>query len=458
MTGTPVIRDSAGNDVTQQFVVRTESGTMTIKKRLLILTSESAEKVYDGTALTKDQVTVSGDGFADGEGAVFNVTGSQLLTGSSENAFTCTFKENTKRDNYEVRTVNGLLTVTGRSQDARFEITLEAASGEAMYDGAVHTVSGIDTLSFEIGGVRYTVEGAAASGSGVDAGTYEIPVTGDLRVLDSDGHDVTDQFRIVTKSGTLTIAKRNVTLTSPTAEQIYNGLTLTAPQIEISGDGFAEGEGVSFTVTGSRLLTGTSENTFTYRIIHVVLDQCYHAVFGNSGLHDGKGCGKVSDYALRIDDIHLVALLFRDDHHTAGHVADRGLHTVSGAPLHLVRSIHAEDAVVTVFDDLPGKHHILRAFHILQLRGGQEGIVVKHMCSVIDPVGSRGNQKRGDQRQDQVPGDGILPLIQVRKKEPFYRASGSGRFLLQPSSIHTQPLIRPPCRTAGALSPPACAL
>ncbi|MBQ9643956.1 MAG: Ig-like domain-containing protein, partial [Lachnospiraceae bacterium] len=266
VTGTPVVRDAQNNDVTEQFVVRTESGTLEISKRLLILTSESAEKVYDGTALKKDQVTVSGDGFAEGEGAVFTVTGQQLLTGSSENAFTCQFNENTKKENYEVRTVNGLLTVTGRPENARYEITLEARSGEAVYDAAAHTVSGIEALSFEIGGVHYNVEGAAASVSGVDAGTYEIPVTGDLKVRDSAGNDVTDQFRIVTRSGSLTIAKRHVTLTSPTAEQIYNGLTLTAPEIEISGDGFAEGEGVSFTVTGSRLLTGISENTFTYRL------------------------------------------------------------------------------------------------------------------------------------------------------------------------------------------------
>jgi len=39
------------------------------------LTSATDSKVYDGTALTNDTVTVTGDGWATGEGATYDVTG-----------------------------------------------------------------------------------------------------------------------------------------------------------------------------------------------------------------------------------------------------------------------------------------------------------------------------------------------------------------------------------------------
>ena len=61
--------------------VNTTFGTLSIDKRPVTLTSESDEKVYDGTALTKPDVTVEGDGFVDGEvndlkanGSVTNVS------------------------------------------------------------------------------------------------------------------------------------------------------------------------------------------------------------------------------------------------------------------------------------------------------------------------------------------------------------------------------------------------
>ncbi|MBP3233486.1 MAG: hypothetical protein J6M65_03565 [Eubacterium sp.] len=87
-------------------------------KRNVVLSSGSASKVYDGTALTKDGVSVSGDGWANGsirgqEGATYNVTGSQTAVGSSGNPFTYTLKsENTFAENYNIVTNYGTLTVT----------------------------------------------------------------------------------------------------------------------------------------------------------------------------------------------------------------------------------------------------------------------------------------------------------------------------------------------------------
>ena len=78
----------------------------------MTLTSGSASKAYDGTALTKHEVAAGGDGFAPGEGASYAFTGSQTEVGTSENTFTYTLNGGTRAGNYDITTVNGTLTVT----------------------------------------------------------------------------------------------------------------------------------------------------------------------------------------------------------------------------------------------------------------------------------------------------------------------------------------------------------
>ena len=66
-----------------------------ISQRKVKLTSASETKIYDGKELANSKVTVSGDGFAEGEGCTFDVTGSQTQVGESENSFTYTSNEGT---------------------------------------------------------------------------------------------------------------------------------------------------------------------------------------------------------------------------------------------------------------------------------------------------------------------------------------------------------------------------
>lgn len=73
-----------------------------ITPRKVIMTSADGSKVYDGSALTKNKVTESEDGFVKDDGATYNVTGSQTETGSSKNTFTYTLNEKTLEKNYVI--------------------------------------------------------------------------------------------------------------------------------------------------------------------------------------------------------------------------------------------------------------------------------------------------------------------------------------------------------------------
>ena len=86
--------------------------TYKIIKRSVTLTSADATKTYDGKALTNTSISVSGDGFIEGEGAEYKVTGTQTQVGKSANSFEYKLNENTLASNYDITKVVGTLTVT----------------------------------------------------------------------------------------------------------------------------------------------------------------------------------------------------------------------------------------------------------------------------------------------------------------------------------------------------------
>ncbi len=347
-----VIKNSKGKDVTDCYAkAKTVDGALIVTKRPVTLTSATDSKTYDGTALTNDTVTVSEAGFAEGEGATYNVTGSQTVAGSSENTFTYSLNEGTKADNYNITTVEGILTVSPFADE--IIVTITEHSGKYTYDGTEKTVTGYDV---SITNELYTVNDFIFSGKGKDsvsgtyAGTYPMELTdkdfenvstnfsnvkfvivdgalviepitaeivitaaSDTKVYDGTAltavdytyteavlkngdvltaivegtitnagtvenkvvdhkimrgeKDVTDCYTNVTYvSGTLTVTKRPVTLTSATDSKTYDGTPLTNETVTVTGDGFVEGEGATYDVTGSQTLAGSSKNTFTYKL------------------------------------------------------------------------------------------------------------------------------------------------------------------------------------------------
>ena len=239
------------------FVVT--DGSLTIDPRTVTLTSESATKEYDGTPLTRPDVTVSGDGFIDGEGVTYDVTGSQLDVGSSDNSFTYELNEGTLAENYIIETVEGKLTVTSPEQ----HIVITANSAEKTYDGTPLTDDGFTYTDFVL--AEGDVLEAVVEGSQTDAGS-SVNVIKSYRVMRGD-EDVTANYIFDDSvDGTLTVTKRKVTLTSGTACKIYDGKYLTCNKVEVGGDGFVEGEGATYDVTGKRKDIGWSYNDFTYKL------------------------------------------------------------------------------------------------------------------------------------------------------------------------------------------------
>ena len=108
--GTAVVTDPEGNDVTAQFVVTAQPGKLVIAPAPYSVTTESATKVYDGTALTAGGKI---EGLLEGETVNLKVTGSQTAVGTSENTYTIEWTGTAKESNYKLESESiGTLTVT----------------------------------------------------------------------------------------------------------------------------------------------------------------------------------------------------------------------------------------------------------------------------------------------------------------------------------------------------------
>lgn len=261
VSGTPVVKDAAGNDVTSQFKVKTVNGKLVIDKRAVTIKPKNATKAYDGKPLKAIEWEIVSGSFVDGQSiADPQYNGSQTVPGSSESSITkWGYAEGTNAANYNITAAKGSLTVTDRADGEKYKITVKANSAESTYDGNEHAVEGFETLEFAVDGNEYTVSGLSASVSGTDAGIYPNNVTGTAKVTDAAGNDVTSQFSVTTESGSLVINKAKATIAPKDATKAYDGTDLKAS--EFVTEGFVKDQGVkSATFTGSQLNVGKSKS------------------------------------------------------------------------------------------------------------------------------------------------------------------------------------------------------
>ena len=233
-----------------------------ITKRSVKLTSETDEKEFDGMPLTSPVVTIEGDGFVDVEVSDVKAIGTVTSVEESPvaNKITYVTHEAFKYDNYNIELNEGTLTITPKSiipdgphtpDDKKTGITVENPA-DVKYDGKEHAEKPI---------VKDEKTGATLK-EGKD---YEVVYPTDIKnvgtvtatVNGKGNYDGSFEIKY-------NILKRDVTFTSATDSKQYDGNAFTNGSVEITGDGFVEGEGVTFNVTGSITDAGSTKNTFTY--------------------------------------------------------------------------------------------------------------------------------------------------------------------------------------------------
>ena len=254
--------------------------TLTVNPRTVTITSGSATKMYDGTPLTKHEVTYGGDNFVAGEGVDITYTGSQTTVGSSKNTFTFELKDGTAEENYDITTDYGKLEVTDSDK-----LTVSATGYDGKYDGQTHN-----------GSVTAT-EGATLSYSTNNGETWTateptIKNVGEIKVIVKASME---NYSDATAAYTLKVTPRPVTLTSETASKTYDGTALTRPVVTITGDGFVDGEVADIIATGS--VTNVSEGEVTNAITFVPGD-AFNA--GNYKIEKSEGKLSITPLAVTV--------------------------------------------------------------------------------------------------------------------------------------------------------------
>ena len=243
---------------------------LSVTCRSITLTSATDGKEYDGDALTNSTVTLTGDGFVEGEGYTTEVTGSQTLVGESENTFTYTLNEGTQAVDYCIETVNGTLTVT--SSD---DITLVCPSGgdvTKMYDGTAlnpaATASGVgsDVIVIEYSTDNENWSETVPSITNVDEQLVYVRATN-------------DNYETKTCQYTLSVTPRPLTI-KLTASKHYDGEIMEFDQTVFDGvypDGVTvtEAEVVNL-ATGDYLYSGHIETEDSEQGVYT----CYQGFFG----------------------------------------------------------------------------------------------------------------------------------------------------------------------------------
>ena len=237
--------------------------TYQITKRTVKLTSGSDSKTYDGTPLVKHDVTVSEDGFADGEGATYSYTGTQIDAGSSENTFTYALNEGTLASNYEITTVNGTLTVEAVKTEVKVEIT--GHTDTVTYDGQVHSVSGYDVT--KISNKLYSDTAISFTGTAVVSRT--VAGTSYMGLTAAQFSNTSANFTNVTfvvHDGWLKVDPKSIIPDGPdTPDEKKTGIEVTKPaDSKYDGNVHENKPEVKDTKTGATLVEGT-DYTLSYK-------------------------------------------------------------------------------------------------------------------------------------------------------------------------------------------------
>lgn len=327
-TATCSVFDAYGNDVSANYTITLQMGTLQVSKRPLSVITDSAEKVYDGKLLIAPGWHVTGGETARNQTLSGTVTGSQKAAGKSENTIVMSVVDVAGNDvtaNYEFTIEAGTLTVIP------IVLKFETDSAEKVYDGH----------NLEARGCRL-VEGSVlanhqlifwTSKQRLYAGSSENTLS--VSILDENGNHVEKEgYEIEVNTGTLTVKTRPITFLSGSAEKLYDGKPLTCEKYTITEGTLALARGDAVRVinfTGSQTRVGSSENTFSVRILDGWgndLTYCYDItyVYGILTVHENPNRPDTGDDSGDGGDSE------NDGNHSELGIGNHGLGTTIGYP------------------------------------------------------------------------------------------------------------------------------
>ena len=239
-----IVVKNGETDVTYQFTVNTENGSLKITPKAVTVTANSMGKTY-GTA--DPELTAAVSGTLDNDTVSYTLSRAE---GEDVGTYAITPIGEASQGNYAVTYVPGTFTISKSGT-----LTLTANGYEGEYDGKSHAASASasvpegTTISYQVGNGEWTTEAPSIK----DVGEQTVSVKAENA-----------NYETASTTVTLTVNKRTVNLKSESASKQYDGTALTAPTVTVSGDGFVTGEVTNLKAVGTITDVGTEENKIAY--------------------------------------------------------------------------------------------------------------------------------------------------------------------------------------------------
>ena len=187
--------------------------TVEITPATLTITTGSANKTYDGTALTKNEATITG--LVGNETASVAAIGTITHVGTAENDYSITWGT-AKAGNYTVNATKGTLEVTKKA------LTITADSATKAYDGTVLTKNSYSSTDLASGD---HIQGVTVTGSQTVVGN-SLNTPSNTEIRNAQNEIVTTDYDIQYVNGTLTVTKGTAAIEIPPAAKanlVYTG-------------------------------------------------------------------------------------------------------------------------------------------------------------------------------------------------------------------------------------------
>ncbi len=266
---TATVHDSMGKDISHNYDITYIYGTLRVTPIRLIVRTDSASKVYDGTVLESEDWTVYEGSTATGESLIAEFGDGIVEVGKISNSAVFTVKNAAGIDttkNYVIEVMNGVLEVVER------ELIVSSASQSKPFDG---TPLEDNTLTID-------EKTTLADGHRIEPNfTASITEFGSVNneysiiIRDENDCDVTANYKVTAFFGKLSITKPSLTFVSHSAEKVYDGKKLTEESYDvlndadefIEGEFLAEGLRAKIDFIGSIVNVGSVENKFSVKIL-----------------------------------------------------------------------------------------------------------------------------------------------------------------------------------------------
>lgn len=209
-----VILNSFGTDISENYDIKKVYGKLSVLKRAITVHTASDGKEYDGTEFFNSDYSVTIGSIADGQTAIISNYVIRNVWESGENRLALSVWDNGIQvtHNYEITYDYGTLTISKR------DIAIATGSATKIYDGEPLDNTEITPDNKLVTGHRIE---AANTVSITNAGSVGNEI---IFVIYSGFDNVTENYNIIPRYGSLTVEKRPISVTTGTKTFVFDGV------------------------------------------------------------------------------------------------------------------------------------------------------------------------------------------------------------------------------------------